>query len=450
MADSSSSESTIARANRFMDSLGEPRTAAEAEGTIAELERIKEEMGSRGFGTPFASLAGAARNEDLDENEIRELKKQVRKMKALANAKRFTLNRVIVALAANRIAQRLMARNRLEVLSALPLNGNYIAQLVRHGEHAVTAYSRLLNDLSASATELEKSIIVKVERPVGGKKVVETIKLMSDQKIEARVKRAYGEDAKVLSTEVRTEGEMLVRSKSVRACIASAYAVRASSDAAGKFGEELKADAEMRRYLEVLSSHGFSDLSALENDDDKYFAIMEELAKAGLASKAKEGYLLKEGLAERVEVRRRHLRHETSKLASTLMALDLFRYYLSTPGRKREGEPLFPGLSASLSLKQVRMFAPLSRELGVKDAGSLMLEKLDAERLSAGIKGDLFGAALFSLRSKKPLAWCAEFFGVGEEELKEAREKVNALLGGTERSKKFMELVKDARNKRKQ
>jgi len=448
MVELSSSESTIAQANRFLDSVREPRSEDDAARNVAELERIKDEMGMRGFSTPFAALTSATRNEDLDENEIRELKKQVRKMKELANAKKFTLNRVIVALAANRIAQRLLSRNRTEILSALPLNGNYIVQLVRHGEHAVTAYSRLLDELSAAGSELEKSIIVKVEHPVGSKKVVETIKLMSDQKIEARVKRVYGEDARVLSTEVRTEGEMLVRSKSVRACIASAYAVRAASKAAKGFDAELRADPKMRSYLDVLTSHGFSDMSALDNDDDKYFMIMEALAKAGLAAKAKEGYVLEEGLAEHVEERRRHLRGETARLASDDMALDLFRYYMSTPARKREGEPLFPGLSAGLSLKQVRMFDTLSKELGVKDAGSILLEKLDAERLSAGIKGDLFGAALFSMRSRKPVAWCAEFFSVGEEELKEAREKVHALLGGTDRSKKFMELVKGARGKR--
>ncbi|MFA6035898.1 MAG: DUF530 family protein [Candidatus Micrarchaeia archaeon] len=450
MVELSSSEPAIAQANRFLDSLREPRTEAEAAANVAELERIKEEMSVRGFSTPFASISSAAKNEDLDEHEIRELKKQVRKMKELANSKKFTLNRVIVALSANRIAQRLLSRNRTEILSALPLTGNYIVQLVRHGEHAVSAYSRLLNDLSAAGSELEKSIIVKVERQIGSKKVVETIKLMSDQKIEARVKRVYGEDARVLSTEVRTEGEMLVRSKSVRACIASAYAVRAASKAAKHFDAELRSDPKMNTYINVLTSHGFSDMSALDNDDDKYFMIMEALAKAGLAAKAKEGYVLEEGLAEHVEERRRHLRGETARLASDDLALDLFRYYVSTPSRKREGEPLFPGLAASLSLKQVRMFSTLSKELGVKDAGSLLLEKLDAERLSAGIKGDLFGAALFSLRSKKPLAWCAEFFGVGDEELKEAREKVHALLGGTDRSRKFMELVKGARNKRKQ
>ena len=429
MVETSSSASLIAQANKFMDAIAEPMRLDEVLQTIDELE--------------------AKKADELEEAELSDLKKQLRKMKDLANAKKFTLNRLMVAIAANKIAARLLERGGSGVLKTLPLGGNYIVQLVRHGEHAVHAYSVLLETLAAAGSELEKSVLVTIEREVGGKKVQEKIRLLSDQKISERVKRAYGSGARVVSTEVRNAQDSLVRSKGVRACVASAYSAFASARAAEEFDAELRKNSKLAAYVDILSRNGMSDLNALEDDDDKYFKIMEQLAEKGLAAKAKEGYMLGEGLADAVEERRRYLKASAARMASEALALDLFRYYMSTPGRKRESAPLFPTLSASLSLKQVRMFGPASRPLGVKDAGVLLLEKIDNESLSSGIKGDLFGAALFAMRSEKKEKWCAEFFGVGEDELHEARGKVEALLSGGERVKKFMELVKGARDGRK-
>ncbi|MDO8339518.1 MAG: DUF530 family protein [Candidatus Burarchaeum sp.] len=450
MLETSSSASLIAQANKFMDAIAEPARVDEALQTIDELERFKEEMRAGGFSTPFTGAGDAKKSEELEEAELSDLKKQLRKMKDLANAKKFTLNRLMVAIAANKIAARLLERGGSEALKTLPLGGNYIAQLVKHGEHAVHAYSVLLETLAAAGSELERSVLVTIERDVGGKKVQEKIRLLSDQKIEERVRRAYGAAARVVSTEVRTAQDSLVRSKGVRACVASAYSALASAKAAQEFDAELRKNSKLSGYVEVLSKNGMADLNALEDDDDKYFRIMEQLAEKGLAAKGKEGYVLGEGLADAVEERRKWLKASAARTASEALALDLFRYYMSTPVRKRESAPIFPTLSASLSLKQVRMFGPVSRALGVTDAGALLLEKIDSEPLSAGIKGDLFGAALFLMRSEKKEKWCAEFFRVGEDELYEARGKVEALLSGGERAKKFMELVKGARDKGKQ
>ena len=449
MVETSSSASLIAQANKFMDAIAEPMRLDEVLQTIDELERFKEDMRTGGFSTPFMGMSEAKKADELEEAELSDLKKQLRKMKDLANAKKFTLNRLMVAIAANKIAARLLERGGSGVLKTLPLGGNYIVQLVRHGEHAVHAYSVLLETLAAAGSELEKSVLVTIEREVGGKKVQEKIRLLSDQKISERVKRAYGSGARVVSTEVRNAQDSLVRSKGVRACVASAYSAFASARAAEEFDAELRKNSKLAAYVDILSRNGMSDLNALEDDDDKYFKIMEQLAEKGLAAKAKEGYMLGEGLADAVEERRRYLKASAARMASEALALDLFRYYMSTPGRKRESAPLFPTLSASLSLKQVRMFGPASRPLGVKDAGVLLLDKIDNESLSSGIKGDLFGAALFAMRSEKKEKWCAEFFGVGEDELHEARGKVEALLSGGERVKKFMELVKGARDGRK-
>ncbi|MCK4714824.1 MAG: DUF530 family protein, partial [Candidatus Aenigmarchaeota archaeon] len=373
-----------------------------------------------------------------------------RKMKELSNAKKFTLNRARVAIVANKIAMRMLARNMKEVVCSLPLGGNYIAQLVRHGEHAIESYSVLLEALSGAGRELESNVVVTIERQENGKIVREKIKLMSDQNITERVRRVYGTNARVVSTEIRRSQDSLVRSRSVRACVASAYASLASAKAAQEFDSRIRKDSRMTAYVEVMKNNGLSDLSALEKDDDRYFKVMEELEGKGLAEKGEEGYVLDEELVDRVEDRRRRLKARAARLASEALALDLFKYYMGTPARRRESEPMFPSLSGTLSVKQVRMFGSLSRRLGVEDAGSLLLEKIDSERLSAGIRGDLFGAALFSLRSSKKGKWCAEFFGVVQEELKEARGKVEALLSGGERARKFMGLVKGARDKREQ
>ncbi|GEM_PF-3576094 len=448
MVEISSSGVLIARANRFLDSLAEPMNADEVVRNLQELERFKEEMARRGFNTPFVSMAQAKRAEDLGEEEVQDIKKQIRKMKEFANAKRFTLNRLRVAIAANKIAMRVLSRN-MEILGSLPVGGNYIAQLIRHGEHAAHSYGVLLSVLSESEDEPESSVMITIEYKKDGKKVKERVRLLSAKNIAARVKRAYGENARVLSTEIRKAQSALIRSKSVRACVASAYAARASGQVAEEFDSKIRKNSKMAAYVEAMKRNGIADVSALE-DDDKYFKIMEELEKQGLAQKAEEGYVLDENIIDDVEARRRELRGRAARIAAESLALDLFKYYMSTPIRKRESEPMFPSLTSTLTVKQVRMFTSLSRRLEVEDAGSLLLEKIDSERFSAGIKGELFGASLFSLRSRKSIEWCAEFFGIEEEELKEVRGKVEALLSGGKRAGRFMELVRDARNKGKQ
>ncbi|MCX6777448.1 MAG: DUF530 family protein, partial [Candidatus Micrarchaeota archaeon] len=102
-----SSQQVIAAANRFLDGrMAAPVGRQDFEKNAGEIAGFRDTMLYLGFNSPFSNLLLQSRSEieEFSEGESADLKKQLGKMRDLANAKKFTLNRARVALTANRIA----------------------------------------------------------------------------------------------------------------------------------------------------------------------------------------------------------------------------------------------------------------------------------------------------------------------------------------------------------
>ncbi|MEM3030579.1 MAG: DUF530 family protein [Candidatus Micrarchaeia archaeon] len=448
----------IARANAFLDELalgsGSPaELRRRLEGSLRVLIQLKEEMLFHGFAAPFI---GITRVQPPDEEfasaeEARDLSKQIARMRYVASLKKFTLARTRIAIAAHKAALGELEHGlRPELLQVLPLDGNYIGRLTASREHGLHAYHALTELLADGG--VEEGVSVVIEHAKDGSPVRARFNLSTAKNLEEKVKRAFGESARILSLKpVASKG--LVRRRSARVCLASAYAVLAASQVEKELAGQ--APARVAAYASLLKKHGLEG-DALVSEVDGYEELKEELAKNGLLRFEAGEAILDEEVASYLSRRRRLLRERAAKKAKELLALDLLKFFLLVPRREREKGLLFPSLPPLLSKESLAFLEAIASLHGIRNAAGIVAAKLKAEELKLNLGGRSFGSAFFYLNSDKPVEWCEKNFGLPRERilaaartlapLVEAREERLRELGieKSARAREFAEALRDA------
>ncbi len=455
----------ISKANDFLDGLASAKKesdrkklAKKLENNISELADYKQEMLHAGFNSPFLGLLAITREEldEADEAESQDVAKHMEKIQQLARMKKYSLNRVRIALAAHKMALGIVKENFAEqLLEGLPLDGNYIATIVRTKEAGLHAYKSLMA-LLAAETESAKSIFVTIEYDKDGVKEQKTFKLASAKNIEEKIRRDFGESAKVVSTRMGRNSDVFMKKKSARACVSAAYTLLAFKHASSN---SRKRSALMQRYAEFMSRKGF-EANARIDAVEGYEEIKQELEKQGFAESEGDEYFLKKELQQEISSERTVLRESCERKARQTLAFDLFKYFLLFPKREREAGAIFPSLNANVSKEKLE-FMNVLNALGIEDAAGTILRKLEAEKLALKLDSRVFGSAFFYLTAAKDLDWCSQHFGVEKEKIKagaitlaphvDCLESKLAELGikKSERAERFAELVRNSGEKEK-
>lgn len=132
----------------------------EGEPSIEELEALREEMLQRKFNAPFRALIRITRDElgENSERELADLKKQISFFRYAAMLKKSTLARVRVALSAKKIKQNIPYE---DFVNYLPVNGNYIENLVRSGAIGITVFRELEDGIKPffRSTSVRKALL---------------------------------------------------------------------------------------------------------------------------------------------------------------------------------------------------------------------------------------------------------------------------------------------------
>ena len=438
----------IAKANQFLDNLATDKNSFKM--NIKFLKTLRDEMLFNGFNAPFAGLMQQSQSEfELDESDSRDLAKQLEKMRNLANSKKFALNRVRVSLSAHRIAASIVSAGfETELLKALPYDGNYVGSLINSREFGLYAYRDVMSLLEASDSPSEPRMQVSVKYTKDGKPASTKVMVATNKNIEGRIKRVYGEDAKITSTKVFSSKPPFIRKRSARVSLSTAYALLASKHAYAL----VPYPPQLKEYAEVMHLHGL-DVDAIIDQVDGYHKVKHELVHKGLM-KEDDGVLsLGEEIARALVERRRALRETAMAKARELLALDLFRYFLLLPKREREKTSIFPGL-ISPAPQQLRLLEMLSTTYSIDDPVGLIEKKFEAESLRITLEGKVFGSAFFYLTTDKSLEWCRQYLFTEPEKVREGAiilapfieckpEKLVALdLKKVARAGRFAELVK--------
>jgi len=404
----------------------------EIDRNISTLSSLKEEMLSAGFNASFPEMMLTMRKDFLDEDVANDLPKQLKAFREFANLKRYTLNRIRVALASHKILYNMMQRGMVyDVAEHLPYNGEYLYSLIYMGEPAVRAYNAMQAILSRRKEDSsgEYTVVISVE---GDK---QTVKLQSNQNLGDRVKRIYGEGATVLSVTKRSNEPQLVRNRSTRVAVAAAYA-RVAAKKVYSHSEKLspKMTDQHVKYAAVLMKYGLS-ADARVDLLDKREALDDELYSKGLLTEENEVTKLDPKVVESITRKRRAYNQSTIQMSERLFADDVLHYFVSEPKRVRSSYPLFPGISTEVDERYSFMEAA-----DVEKPQTIIANKLKLEAM-VPMSGKQLGAALMH-HSGKTAEWCAEKFKIPASEVKEASTKLSPYLKhSSTQAKKFLEAM---------
>ncbi|MFH1285376.1 MAG: DUF530 family protein, partial [Candidatus Micrarchaeota archaeon] len=341
------------------------------------------------------------------------------------------------------------------------LDGNYIGKLINARECGLFAYKRLMDVLGEESEEGAKGIAVTVEYEKNGKTERATFKLESSPNLEKRVKAVYGEDARIVASKVFTNNNALIKKRSSRLCISSAYAGIASNETILESSNLLRStlNPKLEEYERVMKESGLSGSVRMDLvEGEEYDGVKEKLLKKGIMKEEKGELALDKSVVESLMLKKRIMREACVKKAETMLAFDLLKFFLLLPKRERETSNAFFGIEGDVSEKQLALLNILSdSHFKIENASAIVSKKFEIEKLGHNVPGKLAGIALFYLASDKTAEWCTENFECSEEELKRGAEilapHVDAREGKLEklgikkagkRAQKFVGLIKDA------
>jgi hypothetical protein len=335
-------------------------------------------------------------------------------------------------------------------LKFLPLAGEYVAQMAKAGDAAVFAYGQIMDEFTAGRRQHDQyTAIVNYTDKKGAEKSVE-FKLSMAEKISEKVKYIYGDSAQVRSIKISKAEPPLIKSKASRIALLTAFASQSALEVRREMEEEEKNSPKLHAYNSALRDAGIVPDTQFEafSGDERFAPVLKELGSKGLLMESgKDEKALDEQLADEVFQRNARLRSEAFTRTSERLLLPIFRFYMTTSEAEREGSNLYPSLATAPTEKQLDVLNLLSHRAlrGVPLLSRLVARKLEAEGTAAGIPASAFGAAFFSLESKKDIKWCCQVLGVPEHGAKDALSKISATRTG--RGAEFLEKARGKKKK---
>ncbi|MBN2478379.1 DUF530 family protein [Candidatus Micrarchaeota archaeon] len=206
------------------------------EQNLGRLVDLKDKMIMKGFDAPFKAVLKKTTFEGFDEEsaeQIADIKKQVDQFRYLAMLKKSSLRRVYVGIAAHKLAETFLKLGYGDILSRLPLDGNYIDGLFRSGADGVKTYRFLMDELEAKGRKLPIYIVTVM---FSGEKF--KVKIKNRAELDEKIARDFGPDAQVVNVRTSTKEYPLIKSKSVRVALVSSIISYVSDEEKNK--KELK------------------------------------------------------------------------------------------------------------------------------------------------------------------------------------------------------------------
>lgn len=455
-----SSQAVIAQTNAYLDSISRKTIAQTSDEELGErlttLRELKKKMIDMGFNQSFSALAASAKLElDASQDEHKDLAKQIEKIRNLANAKKFTLARTRVAIASHRIAQDVKKTGfNTPVLNALPMDGNYLGKLVQSKEEGIYTYKQVLDAFETNARGAPR-VSVMVEYTKNNKTERTSLLLETPWNIEERIRRAYGPEAKVVSTRVRPPSNPLLRKRSVRVSLATAYAYSASNLTPHENRRESDKTQEFRKIMNERGLEATAHPAIFEERED----LAKQLLKRGLATLKPSGYEVDDQVAIELAVTQRRKREKCANTAKHMVAFDVLRYFLTFSKKDRENGLVFPSVNPSPNPEHLAILDELAYgEEALENAAELVIQKLQAEKEASISDSRALGACIVFLCTEKDFAWCEKNFKSSEASIRQIAvstlpfvkpipEKLEILGLSGGRGRTFGKLVHDARNK---
>jgi len=402
-------------------------------------------MKSLGFNSPFASLVYSTRQEleDAGADELADQKKQLGHFRYLASLKKFTLNRARVALSAHRIARHASSyksgwKAPLEITPFLPFGGNYIDSLYRAGDAAIVAYREFSENFSMKQSK-SGSVVATIEHGVLGSTMTSKVRLSSDKGLEMRVKRAYGQSAKILAVSLAKTQDCLIKNKSVRVALICAAAACMARDAKEELAKGRESEL-LAKYNSILASHKIVADSVLDNIEG-YKDVKGLLANGGFGGFEGETFKTNKEILSLVKSRRLKARKIMERGISRLVLLPILRHYITKNANSRGKNSPFPSLVECPSEVQLAALEMLDKShKGAKNIGELVHGKLLAESGFPANASEEFGIGCTISLGISGMEGICSLFEIDEGKAQKFLQEYESIMGG--RGGKFLKHLK--------
>jgi len=475
-----------------------------------KLLEIKENMDMKGYTAPYRSLSkyGSNITGEIAFEEISEVRRHSQYFRTNASAKKNILDRVKSAIDAHKIAignleeyglikckscpktykisvfkemgekcscgssEFVLNPNergvwRLEIIPYLPLSGNYMVLISELSKRGRESFKKVSNVLKQERIGTVKTVSVVIRVKEKNRWVRKRVSLESEytDSYEEEIRKRFGKNVRIELLQFHRIKPTIINDKHARAALAIGY-VKYSENIINKsknfiLKENLKNLDSWNQYQKILHEIKFETPEFIEDEDLEEWqshTLEEKLKKHKLVDKF--GELNKDLKRDKktVEIIEKKI---FSKIASTLILWDIFKFYLTTSNdrRKRYGGP-FPYLRSDIDRKQRRIFQYLDTKIvnllkkyeneqivSLKKMDLILNEKFNLERKIKGshIKIDYvaLGAALIYSNSDIDIDELAEAFNVSSKAiLKEIKNIQNIERPKSKKSKKFLEMIK--------
>ena len=478
---------------------------------LDKLQNIKENMDIKGYTAPYRSLSkyGSNVTGDITFEEMSEVKRHNHCFRTNATAKKNILDRVKSAIDAHKIAIgnleeyglikcksclktykisafkemgekcscgslefdfKLNKRGiwRLEIIPHLPLSGNYMVLISELSKWGRESLKKVLNILKQEKKGTVKTVSVVIKVKEKNRWVRKRVSLDSEytNSYEEEIRKQYGKNVRIELLQFHRVKPTIINDKHARIALAIGY-VKYSEAVISKsrniiLNENLKNLDNLNQYKKVLHDIKLKKPKFIGDEDS-----LEEWRDHELKKQLKELKLMdKYGKLDK-ELKRDKIaakiieRKIFSKIASTLILWDIFKFYLTTSNdrRKRYGGP-FPYLRSDIDRQQRKIFQYLDKKVvkilknyenekivSLKNMDLILNEKFNLERKIKGsnIKIDYvaLGAALIYSTSDISIDEVANVFNISKKAIEREIKNIESIKKPkSKKSKKFLEMIK--------
>ena len=362
------------------------------------------------------------------------------------------------------------ATQRIEIIPHLPLSGNYMVLRNELGVNGRESLKQVLNILKQERKGVVKTISLVVRfRDKNNRLVRKNITLNSEyvDDYEEEVRRIYGKNVRIEALRFHRTKPAIIDDKHARIALAIGYV---------KYAEEIidgiKDDILKRNLTDFKRINKYDEVIAeFENQTpdfiDKYDSdAIDAWRKSQIEEKFKSlNYYdkfgnMKRSLSRDLKKRDNIYKNILTKIASTLIIWDIFRYYLTTSNNSRKIDiGPFPYIRVELDREQRKVFQITYTKvieilnnftdikiIPVYEMDLLLYEKFKFEKQikNSHIKFNhvALGAALVYENSDIDLEIISNAFNINESRVKKEIKNIEKINPKSDKAKQFIDLIK--------
>ena len=358
---------------------------------------------------------------------------------------------------------------RLEIIPYLPLSGNYMVLMSEMSNWGRDSFKKVLSLLKQERKGVVKTVSVVIRFKENDRWIRKRVSLDSEyvDNYEEEIRRQYGNNVRIEFLQFHRTKPAIINDKHARTALAIGYAKYAEDIVQNNkeviFKEKISNIYKLAKYDEIVRDVSLQRPKFISEEDSmqewQSFEIENRLKTVGLMSKREN---LDPQLLQDMKKREIIEKNIFSRVASTLILWDIFKYYLTTSydRRKRYGGP-YPYLRSDIDRQQRKIFENMNKEvvkilknsadkkiIELQNMDLLLNKKFNLERKIKGshiqIDYVALGAAIISSNCNVPVSTSARTFNVSEKNVKNEIKNIETFKKPkSDKSKKFLEMIKN-------